>query len=112
MSPGDKEVGTTTNRFKRDDAVSEELIRDLLPDEDNQLGKAYDSRLLSRLLAFLEPYRWKLILAIFLMITSSLLLISQPIIIARAVDEGIRTGSLSATRTWTPCGVVMTRSSL
>lgn len=101
MSPSDKEVGTTTNRFKRDDAVSEELIRDLLPDEDNQLGKAYDSRLLSRLLAFLEPYRWKLILAIFLMITSSLLLISQPIIIARAVDEGIRTGSLSATRTWT-----------
>ena len=100
MSIDDSEPKGTKNRFKRDDAVSEELIKDLLPDEDDQLGKAYDSRLLRRLLAFLQPYRRKLILAIFLMITSSLLLISQPIIIARAVDDGIRTGSLSATRMW------------
>ena len=100
MSIDDSEPKGTKNRFKRDDAVSEELIKDLLPDEDDQLGKAYDSRLLRRLLAFLQPYRRKLILAIFLMITSSLLLISQPIIIARAVDDGIRTDSLSATRMW------------
>ena len=97
----EKEFPATKRRFKRDDAVSEELIRDLLPDEDAQLGKAYDSRLLRRLLVFLEPYRVKLFFAIFLMVTSSLLLVAQPIIIGRAVDEGIRTGSLSATRTWT-----------
>ncbi len=88
-------------RFKRDNVVDEELIRDLLPDEDDQLGKAYDGRLLRRLLAFLEPYKTKLILAIFLMVASSLLLVSQPIIIGRAVDEGIRSGSLAASRAWT-----------
>lgn len=88
-------------RFRRDDALSEELIQDLLPDEDDKLGQAYDSRLVGRLLEFLKPYRVKLYLAIFLMVTSSLLLILQPVIIGRAVDEGIRTGSLEATRLWT-----------
>jgi ATP-binding cassette, subfamily B, multidrug efflux pump len=88
-------------RFRRDETVSEELIRDLLPDEDDQLGKAYDSRLLSQLLSFLAPYKMKLILAIILMVITSLLLILQPVIIGRAVDEGIRTGSLLATQKWT-----------
>jgi ATP-binding cassette subfamily B protein/subfamily B ATP-binding cassette protein MsbA len=101
MSAEDKTGKTRKSRFRRDDAVSEELIRDLLPDEDDKLGQAYDSRLLRRLLTFLEPYRGKLLAAIFLMVASSLLLVLQPIIIGRAIDEGIRTGSLQAARLWT-----------
>ena len=89
------------SRFKRDETVNEDLIRDLLPDEEDQLGKAYDSKLVRRLMTFLKPYQAKLILAIFMMIITSLLLILQPIIIGRAIDEGIRTGSLVATRMWT-----------
>ena len=96
-----KKKQVSQNRFKRDDAVDEALIRDLLPDEDEQLGKAYDSRLLGRLLEFLQPYRSKLIIAIFLMVVSSLLLVSQPLIVGKAIDAGIRTGSISATRFWT-----------
>ena len=88
-------------RFKRDETVNENLIRDLLPDEEDQLGKAYDSRLVRRLMTFLKPYQGKLILAIVMMVITSLLLILQPIIIGRAIDEGIRTGSLAATRMWT-----------
>jgi ATP-binding cassette subfamily B protein/subfamily B ATP-binding cassette protein MsbA len=88
-------------RFKRDETVNENLIRDLLPDEEDQLGKAYDSRLVRRLMTFLKPYQAKLILAIVMMVITSLLLILQPIIIGRAIDEGIRTGSLAATRMWT-----------
>ena len=101
MSSDGMQNRSPQRRFRRDDALSEELIQDLLPDEDDKLGQAYDSRLVGRLLEFLKPYRVKLYLAIFLMVTSSLLLILQPVIIGRAVDEGIRTGSLEATRLWT-----------
>ncbi len=101
MSSDNMNKESTKRRFRRDDALSEELIQDLLPDEDNKLGQAYDSRLVRRLLEFLHPYRVKLILAIVLMVTSSLLLILQPAIIGRAVDEGIRNGSLEAARLWT-----------
>ncbi len=97
----DKDEKRTQSRFKRDVASTERLIQDLLPDEDDLLGAAYDNRLIRRLFGFLQPYKVKLIAAILLMIVSSLLLVVQPLIIGRAIDEGIRTGSLSATRWWT-----------
>lgn len=79
----------------------EERIRDLLPDEDELLGKAYDSRLARRLLRYLGPYKVKLAVAVVLMIASSLLSVSQPAIVGLAIDDGIRAGSLSTLRTWT-----------
>lgn len=79
----------------------EAQIKDLLPDEDDQLGKAYDSRLLRRLARYLEPYHRRLVLAIILMIISSLLSVSQPLIIGLAIDEGIRSNSIETFRTWT-----------
>jgi ATP-binding cassette subfamily B multidrug efflux pump len=101
MSFDSKNSEKKKRRFRRDETVNEDLIRDLLPDEEDQLGKAYDSRLVRRLLGFLQPYRSKLILAIVMMVITSLLLVLQPIIIGRAIDDGIRTGSLAATRIWT-----------
>lgn len=51
----------------------EERIRALLrEDEDDMLGKAYDGRLVRRLLGYMRPYLSKLILAIVLMVVSSL----------------------------------------
>jgi ATP-binding cassette subfamily B protein/subfamily B ATP-binding cassette protein MsbA len=67
----------------------ERKIQDLLPDQDEALGKAYDSRLLRRLLRYNLPYLQKLIAAMALMAISSLLSVSIPWIIGRAIDYGI-----------------------
>ncbi|MGD2050275.1 MAG: ABC transporter ATP-binding protein [Chloroflexota bacterium] len=81
--------------------LREEKIRDLLPDEEaDELGKAYDGRLVRRLLSYNLPYLNQLIAAILLMIVTSLLSVSGPWIIGRAIDEGIRTGDLSRLRFW------------
>jgi ATP-binding cassette subfamily B protein/subfamily B ATP-binding cassette protein MsbA len=85
--------------FRREESI-EEQIEDLLPDKDDQLGKAYDGRIVSRLSVYLRPYTARLILAIILMIISSLLAVSQPLIIGLAVDQGISSGSLVTLRTW------------
>jgi ATP-binding cassette subfamily B multidrug efflux pump len=81
----------------------EEKIKNMLDDdeEDVEIGKAYDGRLVRRLMHFLSPYRNQLIWAIILMIISSLLSVAQPWIIGKAIDDGIRTNSLSTLQTWT-----------
>ena len=80
----------------------EERIKDLLPDEDDDaLGKAYDADLTRRLLAFNRPYRGRLITAIILMVISSLMSVSGPLIIGKAIDDGIRTGDLERLQFWT-----------
>ncbi|MCP4361520.1 MAG: ABC transporter ATP-binding protein [Chloroflexi bacterium] len=79
----------------------EERIKPLLREEDELLGKAYDGRLVRRLLGFMTPYQRQLILAIILMITSSLLAVAQPFIIGKAIDDGIRAGLLTVLRYWT-----------
>jgi ATP-binding cassette subfamily B protein/subfamily B ATP-binding cassette protein MsbA len=79
----------------------EEKIEDLLPDEDELLGKAYDARLVRRLFSGVRPYRRKLLAAIILMIASSLLGVVQPTIVGRAVDDGIRAGNFDTLRLWT-----------
>ncbi|MEZ4591318.1 MAG: ABC transporter ATP-binding protein [Chloroflexota bacterium] len=80
----------------------EERIRALLrEDEDDMLGKAYDGRLVRRLLGYMRPYLTKLILAIVLMVVSSLLAVAQPTIVGRAIDDGIRAGAADTLRLWT-----------
>ena len=81
----------------------EERIKDLLPDEreDDILGRAYDGRLVRRLLGYLGPYKGQLYLAIFLMTISSLLSVAAPWLIGQAIDEGVRAGSVSQLRLWT-----------
>ncbi len=79
----------------------EEKIQDLLPDEDEDaLGRAFDGRLVRRLLIYTWPYRLKLLAAIVLMIVSSLLSVAGPWIIGKAIDDGIRTGDLTQLRFW------------
>ncbi|MFO7537976.1 MAG: ABC transporter ATP-binding protein [Chloroflexota bacterium] len=79
----------------------EERIKDLLPDEDELLGKAYDGRLVRRLLAYMRPYKSQLVVAIILMVVSSLLSVVGPAIIGYAIDDGIRAGSFDVLRFWT-----------
>ena len=80
----------------------EERIKDLLPDEDaDQLGRVYDSGLLRRLFGYILPYRGKLIASVVMMSLASILSVSLPWIIGRAIDDGIRSGSFSILRNWT-----------
>ena len=81
----------------------EERIRALLKedDDDDMLGKAYDGRLVRRLLGYMRPYLPKLIVAIVLMVVSSLLAVFQPTIVGRAIDDGIRASDFGTLRLWT-----------
>ena len=80
----------------------EAKIKDLLPDEEEEdsIGKAYDGRLVRRLFRFMNPYKTRLVVAIILMIISSLLAVAGPWIIGKAIDDGIRTGNLDILRQW------------
>ena len=85
----------------------EEKVRDLLPEEEEDtIGKAYDTRLLGRLMTYLRPYQGQTIWAIVLMAIASLLSVAGPWLIGRAIDQGIRTGSLQTLRQWTIIFVV------
>ncbi len=79
----------------------EERVRLLLREDDELLGKAYDGRLVRRLFGYMKPYQSQLIVAILLMIVSSILSVAGPWIIGQAIDEGISAGSFSVLRTWT-----------
>lgn len=84
---------------KRDDDV-EKRVADLLPKDNDSLGKAYDPRLMRRLLGFMRPYKAQLITAIVFMSLSSLLSVSAPWVIGKAIDNGIKAGSVSTLRFW------------
>ncbi len=81
----------------------ERKIQDLLGDdsEDDLLGKAYDGRLLRRLLTYAAPYRSQMITAVGFMIITSLLSVAGPWIIGKAIDSGIQGGKLETLRLWT-----------
>lgn len=83
----------------------ERRIQDLLPDEDS-LGKAYDGRLVKRIAHHAAPYKGRLIAAVLLMAVSALLGATGPWIIGKAVDAGIRTGSLATVRFWSVVFIV------
>jgi len=81
--------------------LREDRIRDLLPQQDDALGKAYDARLVRRLAVYGRPFLGQLVLSIVLMIVRSGLAVAAPWIVGRAVDDGIRTGNLTVLRNWT-----------
>ncbi|MCA9960690.1 MAG: hypothetical protein KC443_16740, partial [Anaerolineales bacterium] len=102
--------GQTKRRFDPKIGIEEQerrdreaKIKDMLPNEedDELLGKAYDDRLVRRLLQGMSPYRRQMILAIIWMIISSILGVIQPTIVGLAVDNGIRANAPSVLRTWT-----------
>ncbi len=87
-----------------DDRVRREArIQALMPDQqdDDMLGKIYDSRLIKRLAAFLLPYKLQTLIAVIFMIVSSLMAVAAPWIIGKAIDQGITAGNLQRLREWT-----------
>jgi ATP-binding cassette subfamily B multidrug efflux pump len=96
--------GLLSSTFSLEDEerrAREERVRDLLPDQEETLGKAYDSQIVRRLGAYTQPYLGRFVLAILLMVARSLLSVAAPWIVGQAIDAGIRLGDLTALRNWT-----------
>ena len=64
------------------------------PDEDSIVGKAYDPKLTRRLLRYLLPYKWQVIIALAWMFFAMSAYIAGPFLIKVALDSGIAAGNL------------------
>ena len=71
--------------------------------EEEALGKAYDARIMRRLLQYLRPYRWHVVIALSLVAIVTPLELSPPIIFGWAIDHyfsPFAKGSLSQASAW------------
>jgi ATP-binding cassette subfamily B protein len=64
--------------------------------EDEVLGKAYDARLMRRLLTYLRPYRLQVVLAVAAIIAHSVLELAPPYLTKLVIDEYIPARDLSS----------------
>jgi ATP-binding cassette subfamily B multidrug efflux pump len=62
--------------------------------EEEALGKAYDARLMRRLLAYLKPYRWHVAAAVGILIAASGLALIGPWLTKLAIDQAFPAGDL------------------
>ena len=58
--------------------------------EEEKLGKAYDARLMRRLLQYLRPYKWRVVLALALVAVVTPLELAPPWLFWKAIDGYIR----------------------
>jgi ATP-binding cassette, subfamily B, multidrug efflux pump len=62
-------------------------------EDDEILGKAYDGRLMRRLVIFVKPYWWRLVLAMALLFGAALAELAPPYLVSRAIDGPIAAGN-------------------
>ncbi len=67
--------------------------------DDEILGKAYDSRLMRRLIGYLRPYRGRAAIALAAIVTGVGFQLAQPFLVKRAIDAYIATGDLGGVTT-------------
>ncbi len=67
--------------------------------DDEILGKAYDGRLMRRLLTYLRPYWLSVVVAFAAIIVDTGAALAQPYLIKIAIDRDIATGNLAGLRT-------------
>ena len=63
--------------------------------EDEILGKAYDARLARRLLTYISPYRWRVVLGVLLLLGTSVADLAGPYIVKTAIDSYVLTREAS-----------------
>jgi ATP-binding cassette, subfamily B, multidrug efflux pump len=63
--------------------------------EEESLGKAYDGRLMRRLLRYLQPYRWRVAAAVILLLAGAALELAGPLLTKVALDTAIPAGDTS-----------------
>jgi len=71
--------------------------------EEEALGKAYDSRLIRRLMQYMRPYKWRVVLALSLVAIVTPLELSPPIIFGWTIDRyfsPVLNGSLPESAAW------------
>ncbi len=61
-------------------------------EDDDVIGKAYDSRLVGRLMPYLRPYRGRIFVAFVLLLAMTGAQIAQPLLIQQAIDRDITKG--------------------
>lgn len=64
-------------------------------EEDDVIGKAYDSRLVGRLMRYMRPYRGRVLLAMALLFGTTGLALAQPLLVQQAIDRDIAKGRTS-----------------
>lgn len=62
-------------------------------EDDDVIGKAYDSRLVGRLAGYMRPYGLRVVLALVLLLATVGLTILQPFLIQQAIDRDIANGT-------------------
>ena len=71
--------------------------------EEEALGKAYDSRLMKRLLQYMTPYKWRVILALALVAVVTPLELAPPGLFQWAIDKYLVPGfhgALPLSKAW------------
>jgi ATP-binding cassette subfamily B multidrug efflux pump len=71
--------------------------------EEEALGKAYDSRLMKRLLDYMRPYRWRVIFALALVAIVTPLELAPPLLFRKTIDDYLVPGfegSLPLAKAW------------
>jgi ATP-binding cassette subfamily B protein len=63
--------------------------------DDEVLGKAYDRRLMRRLVRYLRPYRGQVVLSVCLLFAIALLELVGPVVVQRAIDGPIARGDIA-----------------
>ncbi len=74
--------------------------RELMAQEEEIIGKAYDSRLMRRLLTYLRPYRWYVAVAIVSIILKSFADVLGPYLVKVAVDRYLAPAPGAASGMW------------
>src|SRR6266850_962204 len=69
--------------------------------EEEILGKAYDSRLMKRLLTYLRPYRWQVAISLVSIMLRAILDVLGPVLTAIAIDKYLTHGAM-ATKVLSP----------
>src|SRR5690242_14093741 len=87
-------------RSWRDLPVDLVRARELMAQEEEVLGKAYDSRLMRRLLTYLRPYRWQVGIAIVSIVLKSFADIMGPYLVKVAVDRYLAPAPGAANGMW------------
>ncbi|HEY6369676.1 MAG TPA: ABC transporter ATP-binding protein [Candidatus Sulfotelmatobacter sp.] len=68
--------------------------------EEEVLGKAYDSRLMRRLLTYLRPYRWQVTIAIASIIVKSFCDVLGPYLVKVAIDRYLAAAKGTTSKLW------------
>ncbi len=62
-------------------------------EEDDVIGKAYDSRLVGRLMGYIRPYGWRVVMSLVLLLVLTGLALVQPLLVKLAIDRDVAEGT-------------------